>query len=74
VVGLDRRAHKLVLFGGLGSVNTNNTWTFDGVTWTQDNPTAQPPNRYDAAAEFDPELGHVVLFGGASGGAELADT
>ena len=73
-VGLDRGAHKVVMFGGLGSVNTNNTWTFDGVTWTLENPTAQPLNRYDASADFDPELGHVVLFGGASGGVEMADT
>jgi hypothetical protein len=38
---------------------------------TQENPTAQPLNRYDAAADFDPQLARGA--GGASGGVELAD-
>ena len=74
VVALDRAAHKVLMFGGLGSVNTNNTWSFDGTNWTMENPPLQPPNRYYSQAAFDPRLGHVVLFGGGSGGADLADT
>lgn len=74
VVALDRPAHKVVLFGGLGSVNTNNTWTFDGVNWTEESPALQPPNRYYSSAAFEPHLGHVVLFGGGSGGVEQNDT
>lgn len=73
-VALDRPAHRVVLFGGLGSLNPGNTWTFDGNTWTEENPGQQPSNRYFSSAAFDPRLGHVVLFGGASGGVELNDT
>jgi hypothetical protein len=74
VVALDRQHHKVVLFGGLGSVNTNNTWTWDGTDWTMESPATQPPNRYYSTAAYEPHLGNVVLFGGGSGGADLADT
>ena len=33
---------QVVMFGGLASVNPNNTWTYDGTTWTEQSPAVQP--------------------------------
>jgi hypothetical protein len=37
-------------------------------------PTIQPQNRYYSTAAYEPHLGNVVIFGGGSGGSDLADT
>lgn len=73
----DPTAHTVVLFGGADANGTylNDTWTWDGVTWTQQHPPLSPPGReldvpemaYDAASKT------VILFGGSSNGA-LGDT
>jgi hypothetical protein len=59
----------LVLFGGNNGAATsafNDTWEFDGSTWT--NVTGSvgptPPGRYGAGAAYDPNAGAIVLFGG----------
>jgi N-acetylneuraminic acid mutarotase len=63
---------KVVLFGGYAYVTSDastdqvvlfdDTWTFDGTTWTQITPAASPSPRFDTAmAELG---GKVVLFGG----------
>lgn len=71
--------HDLVLFGGCENVSpcdVNDTWTFDGTTWTRQAPTTSPSARdaYNQMA-YDPALGGVVLFGGATNsGIDLADT
>lgn len=73
---LDPIHHEVLVFGGLGSVNTWNTWTFDGIDW-HDHALgfAQPPNRYSGAAGWDDQLGRVIVFGGGNGtGVELDDT
>ena len=62
------------MFGGLGSVNPNNTWTYDGTTWTEQSPAVQPLLVYAASAAFDPGLQGVVLFGGGSGGVDQNTT
>ena len=62
------------MFGGLGSVNPNNTWTYDGTTWTLQSPAVQPLLVYSASAAFDPSLQGVVLFGGGSGGIDQNTT
>ena len=58
------------MFGGLGDVNPDNTWTYDGTTWTLQSPVMQPLLVYGASAAFDPGLQGVVLFGGGSGGVD----
>jgi len=73
----DGTAGNIVLFGGVDSNGTylNDTWTWDGTTWTQQFPPVSPPARvfnitnmaYDAATQ------NVVLFGGSSSGI-LGDT
>jgi hypothetical protein len=61
-------AHKtVVIFGGLGDVNPNNTWTWDGHNWTQQTPATQPPLTYYSSAAFDPVLNEVIAFGGGFG-------
>ncbi|MGC9945092.1 MAG: kelch repeat-containing protein [Bryobacteraceae bacterium] len=74
----DGAAGDVVLFGGYDSNGTtlNDTWTWDGATWTQRFPPLSPPARqldahsmaYDAAAR------KVVLFGGTQGRHALGDT
>jgi len=71
----DPATETVVLFGGsldrVGQSGTNSdaTWTWDGVTWTQQFPPVSPPARSWNATNgmvFDSHLGKVVLFGGAT--------
>jgi hypothetical protein len=62
------------MFGGLADVNPNNTWTYDGTTWTLQSPLVQPPLVYAGSAAFDPGVHAVVLFGGGSGGVDQNST
>jgi hypothetical protein len=66
---------QIVLFGGtvhgpggVGSIGTpvGDTWLEQGGGWTKASPATGPSARYDSAAVFDPELGQVVVFGGAA--------
>jgi hypothetical protein len=52
------------MFGGNGSQVFGDTWTWDGVTWTQQHPLASPPARTDAAMAYDAARQQVVLFAG----------
>lgn len=51
--------------GGFGGFDTimNDTWEWDGISWTQRN-TAGPNVGDSARATFDPSRGRVVLHGG----------
>jgi len=70
----DEPTETVVLFGGAlnhigqsGGTNSDETWTWDGVTWTQQFPPVSPPARSWNATNgmvFDSQLGKVVLFGG----------
>jgi len=67
----DPALSKLVLFGGLpgGSGNDDNdTWTFDGTTWTQLSPSSSPSVRQDVGLAWDPTLNTLLLYGGYSNG------
>jgi hypothetical protein len=77
----DQANSDLVLFGGTDGANgrtdgdaneLDETWTFDGSTWTVKAPTTSPPVRADASMADDPSstdatAGQPVLFGGKSG-------
>jgi hypothetical protein len=59
---------ELVLFGGspiTGGV-VNETWTWDGKSWTLHHLSAAPTPRAETAMAFDQLHGDVVLFGGAA--------
>jgi eukaryotic-like serine/threonine-protein kinase len=66
----DPATRELVLFGGFGaddnSNNLNDTWTWNGTTWTQQHPGASPPVRVNAGLAYDPANGGLVLFGGTA--------
>lgn len=56
-----------VVFSGstAGSIaNLDDTWLWNGTTWTDLQPTTSPPARLDATLVADPHDGVVVLFGG----------
>lgn len=75
----DAARHDFVLFGGqFGGVSYDETWTFDGETWTRLDPAHKPPPRRDAAMAYEPSRQIVVLYGGlipdSAEGSEAADT
>ncbi len=72
---------RMILFGGYlhSGGDTSETWAYDAAanTWTQLTTIGSPPARDDAAMNFDPSSGQIILFGGYSnntGGNLLNDT
>jgi hypothetical protein len=80
----DEAAGNVVLFGGNSyNITTgmsgllNDTWTWDGTTWTQQFPPVSPPARLGAGMAYDAASKKVVLFGGmsnVSSGSSFNDT
>ena len=64
----DSARGKVVLFGGEDSnppwMSLNDTWEYDGVTWTQISPASSPGIRSGHKMVYDSVRGKVVLFGG----------
>jgi hypothetical protein len=65
----DAATGTVVLFGGYTengdpSSFQDDTWTWNGTTWTEQHPATSPPARFDAAMAYDAATGTVVLFGG----------
>lgn len=74
----DPTTGTVVLFGGndINGNRLNDTWTWDGVTWTQQLPPVSPPAR-DCATQsmtYDLATKTVVLFGGINSQGALGDT
>ena len=66
-----------MLFGGYeygGTLELDDTWEWDGTTWTQLSPTTTPPKRYDCNMVYDGARGVVVMFGGYDEGVPFGDT
>ncbi len=60
---------KSILFGGqistpTGSMYGNETWQWDGTTWTELSPRSSPPGRYHHAMAYDTSNQTIVLFSG----------
>ena len=59
-----------VLFGGIydpdvgGTVHYQDTWTWDGTSWTMLNPTTKPSSRYGHSMVYDESTGKILMFGG----------
>ena len=65
----------IYLFGGLsGSAYRDDTWYFDGSTWTNISVGAAPPPRLGAGLAAEPAGSSLLLFGGYDGVAWLSDT
>ena len=66
----DAATGTVVLFGGIGYSTgryLGDTWTWDGTTWTRQNPAASPATGVNPAMAYDAATGSVVLFGGYTG-------
>ena len=66
-MAFDAKRGETVLFGGdsdeFGS-RLQDTWAWNGTTWTQRQMAASPTPRVFAAMAYDPGRGKIVLFGG----------
>jgi hypothetical protein len=60
-----------VLFGGgltpFGTPVLDDTWEWNGSTWTQHLPSVRPPARWNCFLAADWSAGHVVMSGGGVG-------
>ncbi|MGH9018503.1 MAG: Kelch repeat-containing protein, partial [Acidimicrobiales bacterium] len=79
VMAFDPATGDTVLFGGDSIVDGSgallaDTWTWNGVTWTEQFPAVSPPARDGASMAYDAATGDMVLFGGLSADGDLADT
>ena len=56
------------LFGGFGNAGyLDDTWTFDGATWTKVDTATAPSPRTNVQMAYDRHTRKVVLFGGYNG-------
>ena len=69
----DALRRKVVLFGGcvaggpsMCNATANDTWEWDGASWTERHPATSPPGRFGHAMTYDAARHEVVLFGGCS--------
>jgi hypothetical protein len=66
----DATIGRTVRFGGVppedrsGRGPHNETWTYDGTTWTKQFPATAPTRRSGASMVYDPRLNSLVLYGG----------
>jgi len=63
----DPQRRNVVLFGGTlagGRSVLDDTWFWDGVTWSSLQGATHPPGRAKHAMAFDADRGRVVLYGG----------
>ena len=73
----DSNQNRLILQGGHGVIDYDDTWTYDinTETWEKASQTIKPPKRGCQAMAYDPENNVVVVFGGFSeDGQSLGDT
>lgn len=60
----DRANDRIVMFGGVsGSTYRDDTWTYDGTTWTLLT-TTTPSARTNATMVYDPSRQALIMFGG----------
>ncbi|MFN0246690.1 MAG: hypothetical protein ACKV2T_07260 [Kofleriaceae bacterium] len=72
-LGFDERRGRTVLFGGFsipGFESVDDTWEWDGTSWTRIGAGQLAPRpRGRAALAYDRDFGRLVLFGGLGDGA-----
>ena len=67
----DENRHRVVLFGGPGP--SNETWEWDGRTWTQLQ-AGNVPGRFNPVMTYDAAREYVLRFGGWTGKDRAGDT
>jgi cysteine-rich repeat protein len=74
----DTRHHVTVMFGGATGFSVittyNDTWTWNGTTWSQQLVANPPAPRYNGGFAYDTARGVAVLFGGQDTSAVFGDT
>lgn len=66
---------EVVIFGGFnGAFEENETWTFNGTSWTEAFPASSPGARRGAAMAALPGSNNIVVFGGEDDGDVFDDT
>jgi hypothetical protein len=66
----DERRGQVVMYGvqsGSTVAGGNQTWLYNGTTWTQATPATVPPGLETPAMAYDKGRGVVVMFGGFNG-------
>ena len=64
MMAYDAATSQLILFGGEGIGPSNETWLWNGTTWTLLSPATSPPARAGANLAFDAASNQLILFGG----------
>lgn len=68
-VAYDANVQQAIFFGGDASgVDLDDTWLWNGATWSQANPATRPPSRGRATMAYDHRRRVVVLLGGYRNG------
>ena len=75
----DSALQQVVLFGGLTRPNRsgqllNDTWTWNGTTWTKLGLAQSPSPRWLASMVYDAATNNLVLFGGIADGRTTSHT
>ncbi|MCA8974251.1 MAG: hypothetical protein KDC98_05990 [Planctomycetes bacterium] len=68
---------RVVLFGGIANANgqlLQDTWQWNGTTWSELTPPASPARRHQHAMAYDHTRRRVVLCGGADANGVVNDT
>lgn len=75
MMAYDANHSKWVLFGGVTANGySNETWTFNGTTWTNVTPTTSPASRALGVMAYHTASTSVVLFGGLGADRDYGDT
>jgi cysteine-rich repeat protein len=64
VMAYDAKRHVVVLFGGRDYSSYDDTWEYDGTTWTHVMSTTRPSARNFHSMVWDAKREKIVLFGG----------
>lgn len=74
-VTADRERNQTILFGGDSgnNGNLNDTWIWDGNTWTETAPESSPSTRFESNMVFDEEQNQIFLLAGREGDTVLND-
>jgi hypothetical protein len=75
-VAYDSQSDRIILFGGLGSTYSDETWAFDPAAeaWERMTPALSPPARNFHPMAYDEQSDRVILFGGGTDTENFADT